>query len=341
MSKNKRISSFGVLLALFLAVAVILGLIFQTGANHPPMRFPDIGDVTTQFLSDMAKSEYRDVRLSLASQGPFKWDNKKDLGQSKILGDWSNEMDQDFIVYFRRDNDAVWQEKAQSIISSVDRIANELSDCMGEICCSSESANGRRLPIYLPTTTEEYLQVIGQLCDGHAAPSNRDGCSFISIGPLGCKNEGIVLNPELLSSSENVEYTLRKEIARYVYLSSLDYSEDIEQEEWFSDGILEFFAAASDTSEVLSEELISYIENGFELNQSKSTRKDINSQVGAAFLRYLSKTEGEDKVYDLIQESFRVGIDSVFSSMNLDFQKIKQSWLCVLQGLPEEKPDDM
>ena len=27
--------------------------------------------------------------------------------------------------------------------------------------------------------------------------------------------------------------------------------------------------------------------------------------------------------------------------MNLDFQKIKQSWLCVLQGLPEEKPDDM
>ena len=320
------------LAVLFAIIGVIVGIVIHTGANHPPMRFPDINKVTTQFIEEMEQMVYKDASLSLSSQGPFKWDNEKDLGFSDLLGEWANEIEQDAIVYYRRDKDAAWQEKALSVISSVDQISEELSDMIGRICCSANDANGRRIPVYLPESAQEYTQVLGELCNGLHSPSNKNGCSIINIGPLGCKNSGIVLHPDSFDTEEDYLYVLRKEMARYAYLSSVDFCETINHQSWFTEGFLEYFARPAHSFEALSESVIDFIEDGFDLSAENIAMGEVAQQAGAAFFDYFVSTQGEESFSRLIQDSFTSSLDSVFVALNLDFEQIKQDWLQTIRG---------
>ena len=289
-----------------------------------------------KYVRNLAQREYRDVCLSISSQGPFKWDNKNDLGFSKVLGEWANELDQQSVIYFRRDKDAVWQERAQKVLSEVDIIADELSRKLGRICCSADSANGRKLPVYMPETGQEFAQVLENLCDGLRAPTNGEGCSVIQIGPLGCQDKGIVLHPDLFSSDGNLVYTLRKEMARYAYLSSVDYDEEISHPSWFTEGLIDYLAAKADTLAFLGEEITSLAEKELELGAENLFKGDAASKAGASFIQFLESIVGSDAFTDLIQVTFSEPLDSAFSKAGIDFQEVKESWINTLRGVTEE-----
>ena len=333
---KKQIETLSGVGILFLIVAAVLGIIVQSGASHPPLRFPSIAEQTASFIMDMAKREYKDANVSLLTQGPFKWENEKDLGVSKLLGEWSKEFDHDAVVYFRRDKDAEWQEKAQTVLSQIDRISEDLSGLLGKICCVSDSANGRKLPIYLPEDDQEYMQVLEKLCDGRMTPTNKKGGSVIGIGPLGCKDDGIVIHPDAFADPKDYEAVLRREMARYAYLSSVDFNEVIDHQSWFTEGFVELFGAGAETVESFSKETIDLLEREFSLERSGAGGKDITPEMGAAFLRYISSSLGEEKLTELIQDSFKVSLDSAFVAMGLDFQEVKSDWINSLRMIEEE-----
>lgn len=324
---KKQLLIFSKLGFFFLILAGLFGVVVHTGANHPPLRFPSIGGKTAQFIMDMAQREYKDVSLSLSKQGPFRWDNKKDLGFSSVLGQWKVEADHDAVVYYRRDKDAIWQQKAQSVLSKADRITEELTGLMGKVCCVADSSNGRKLPIYLPENDQEFMQVLDKLCDGQRIPSNKNGSSVINIGPLGCKDNGIVIHPDSFVDAQDYEYVLRKEMARFAYLSSVDFNKVINQQAWFTDGLVEFFAAGDEGVTEPSEEMIESIKDGLCLGEDGALAKGLDPKIGAAFLQYLSKTQGQEKLTELIQDTFRVSLDSAFVASGLDFQQTKQEWI--------------
>ena len=333
---NKNYWFFLTKLAMVLAIiGVVVGVILQAGANHPRLRFPSISDITTQFITDMGQSFNKEASLRLTSQGPFKWDNEKDLGFTDALGEWANTYEQDAIVYFRRDKDAVWQEKALRVMSSVDQIADELSDMMGKECFSAEDANGRKLPIYLPETAEEYNRVVNMLCDGHRMPTKKEGCSILSLGPLGCKSEGIVIHPDTFNSEDELRYVLRKEMARYAYVSSMDYNESLDHQLWFVDGLLEHFANPNQVDS-LSQSVMSFIEGDFDLLKKSLASSEVAQGAGAAFFDFLTDTQGKEKLSKLIQDSFTNGLDDAFSDLDLDFDKVKGDWLNDLLGIDAE-----
>ena len=218
-------------------------------------------------------------------------------------------------------------------MSKVDRISESLSDLLGRVCCASDSSNGRKLPVYLPEDDQEYLQVLEKLCDGKKSPSNKSGSSVISIGPLGCKDNGIVIHPDSFKDSKEYEYVLRKEMARYAYLSSLDFNEAINHQSWFTEGFVEYFARGVDTLSVFSNEMIDSIEKNLLLNEEEAQGKIASPQIGAAFLLYFSDSQGAEKFSEFIQESFKGSLDSAFVSVGVDFQKVKADWIQSLRGM--------
>ena len=334
---KKTISSFAWLGGGFLAIALVFGFIIHTGANHPPMRYPDIGSITSGFINNLSQTMLREASLSLSSQGPFNWGNAKDLGFDKVLGEWANELDPETIVYFRRDKDATWQGRAQQILSNVDVIAEELSECLGQICCSADSANGRKIPIYLPETSQEYAQVLEKLCNGRGTPTAGGGSSVIEIGPLGCQNKGIVLHPDLFAAGEDVAQALRKEMARYAYFSSVDYNEDIDHPAWFTEGFLDYFAQESESVLDLSKDLTDWAEKEFTLSGDVLSKNvKAQAQAGASFLQFLADQKGDDTLEHLMHSSLSESLESAFSENGIDFEALKSEWIQMLRGGAEE-----
>lgn len=340
MNNKKTISSFAKLGIAFVAIAVVFGIIIQAGANHPPLRFPEIGEIATGFIQNLAQKEHQDVSLKLSSQGPFKWDNDSDLGAGKKLGQWAQEFDSEALIYYRRDKDAIWQGRAQGVLESVDRICEELSEEMGRICCSPDSANGRRLAVYLPETSQEYAELVLAMSNGEQAPNSTSGCSFIQIGPLGCKSEGIIIHPDLFSQGQDYRPVLRKELARYAFYSSVDFNQDVDIPDWLSEGYVEYFSMhASDLSDIsISKDITDLAESALNtLGKSIGMKGRSAATAGASLLQYISQQQGGDNnLSSILQKAFSEPGKDPFSSSGLDFEKMKKDWAQTLRGILSE-----
>ena len=339
-NNKKSISTFAKLGIAFVVMALILGVIIQMGANHPPLRFPSIGEKASGFLQNLAQKEHQDVSLSLMPQGPFGWDNEDDLGAGKKLGQWAKEFDSDALVYYRRDKDAVWQGRAQNVLESIGRISDELSDEMGRICCSPDSANGRKLAVYLPQTSQDYADLVAYLAKGERAPSSTNGCSFIQVGPLGCKNNGIVLHPDLFAPGKDFRPVLRREMARYAFYSSVDFNQDVDIPDWLSEGYVEYFSMqASELTDIsISKDLTDLAETALQgLGISAGMKGKSVSTAGASLIQYISMQQGGgDALTSIFQQFFANPAQDAFETSGLNFDEIKTQWAQTLRGVLSE-----
>jgi len=312
----------------FIATAILFGIVIHSGCNHPPLKYPLIGDISSRYINGLAQMGYREVCLSLTTQGPFKWDNESDLGVSDLLGAWANEADHDGVVYFRRDKDAVWQERAREVLHSVEQISDQISAQFGMVCCSADSANGRRIPIYIPENAQEYAEVLASLCDGLKMPTDDKGCSVIKIGPLGCLNKGIVIHPDLFESGKDYEQTLRKELARYAYYSSVDYNQEIDHPAWFTEGLLKYLSGDCDTT--MTRNMSEMAEKVFDPGTTQVS-EDAASRIGSSFIDFIVHEKGEEVLSSVIQGSFSENLETAFSDEGIDLEALKQEWIQSLQ----------
>ena len=336
MSNKKKISTLAGLGIGFAVFAVVLAIIIYTGANHPPLRYPEMSRETVDYILNTAKKEHGQMNLNLSPEGPFKWDNKNDIGAGKEMGVWANEFSPNSIVYYRRDKDAVWQDRARNVVERMSWIADELSDLMGVTCCSADSANGRKLPVYLPETGEEYARLVMELSKGTQAPNSVDGCSFIQLGPLGCQNRGIVIHPDLFTNGNDFVPTLRREMARYAYYSSVDYNQDVSTPSWFSEGFISSFSENGIDINSLSKDLTDFAEKALELKDSLNFRGNTAAEIGASFIQMLLLSDG-DAMTTVIKQSLSNPLDVAFSMAGVDFNEMKSGWLQGLRSLVTEE----
>lgn len=317
----------------FSAIAIIVALIIQRGANHPPLRYTDIASSSFDYIDRLASRHDSRSCISFHKQGPFNWSNESDLGMKTTLGKWANESNVDAVVYFRRDKDAIWQSRAQNVRGAVDKIADELDDLLGTVL-NSDHSNNRKMPIYLPENGEEYLDVVQNLCGEMHLPHQNGSASVIELGPLGCQSKGLVIDPSMFSSDESgtqdYRVTLRREIARYSYLSNVDFEKNASQSSWFVEGLIEYFADGERYEDTLSQELVDYIRKDVSLS-SDSFKGQMGDAASSLFFTFYKEMFGEEALSELVQYSYTESVDSLFSSKQIPLDTLKQNWIDAMQ----------
>ena len=327
MNKTKlTFIKFGVA---FLAIALLVGKTYDIGIHRPPLKYAHIPTSTQEYVKDLRKNT-KDQGITIKTKGPFDWDNNKDLGQKKE-GKWHHEEDENFIVYYHHDKDALWQARAQDVLHHARENIDYLKDLFAVYFYAADM-NGRRLSIYLPENEGVYASTISDLMEiPHVDSSGSLGITITEVGPLGCMTKGIVLNPKCFAVEpyeiNGFVKVLQHEMCHYVFFSALDYSKDIKHYLWVSEGIAEYFCDRHNHMQVHGQDSIEFIENNCQLYHEFPHEKNAAYWAGESFFRFMEKKGKKDAVRQFIQDAFTHATDSLFILRKLPPQEVHQQWV--------------
>lgn len=175
-----------------------------------------------------------------------------------------------------------------------------------------DSLNGRRLPIYLAKTVEDFRNICIQL--GHGGPETwAIGMYCFRFGGPKVYTDGIIVSPEAWSESDNqienstkdknFKRVLWHEMNHFIYFTNWDYTQTATPKLWFTEGLAEYFAGNYDR----------LIEVGDynKLNLTEDFRGGGNIEYWAGLSAYLclEKLFSIASVSDVVFNSYKQSID--------------------------------
>ena len=326
----------------FLAIAVLIGHTYYIGLHRPPLKYANIPDITKDYLRNLNLNN-REQGITLVDLGPFDWDNAMDLGQN-ISQDETNDDDQgenqnrkgwqqveneNFIVYYPFDEDAVWQGHALDVMRHAQENIEPLRELFGTYVYPSD-VNGRRLSIYLPVNNTDYKETVCKLLEQpNYDVTNLAGITITEIGPLGCLTRGIVLSPNCFKVEDNhvngYVKVLQHEMSHYVFFTSLDYNKDVHHYLWLSEGIAEYFCSRSNRHQVCGADSINRIRTDCQLDEEFSFEDSY--WAGESFFLFMDKTKGKNTIKEFLQNSYVYSTDSVFIKMGMPTPELHDQWV--------------
>lgn len=314
---------------LFGLTAFFVGHVYKTGQDRPPLKYAVIPQGTLDFLRNHipGDNEGTGIRIDIDGEGRS-WSNDNDFGK-KAEENWSCEEDENFIVYYHRDKKAEWQGNAQAILKCANKNIHTLAELMGKYFYPAD-VNGRKLPIYLPTSDGEYQAVISKLFEGPCSTSSI-GMTITSVTLAGCETIGIVISPKTFkksaSANNNYACVLLHEMNHYVYLTSLDYSKEIGYFNWEIEGVADYCCSRSKDEQALSADKIHFIERNCSLDRDFPVETNSQYWAGENFFYYMEETYGRDKVKEFIHSSYSLKTAAVFDSLSLDEREEHSKWV--------------
>ena len=326
----------------FVVLAIIVAKVYDIGLHRPPLKYANIPISTQDYLRNLGKNT-KDQGISYSDQGPFDWDNDNDLGQQKAEG-WKSEEDENFVVYYHHDQEAIWQAHAQDVLHQARENIDLLKDLFGVYFYAADM-NGRRLAIYLPENAGLYSTTIANLMElPHADGSGSLGITITRVGPLGCMTKGIVLHPKCFDVEPyNVNgfvKVLKHEMCHYVFFSALDYSKDVSHYLWVSEGIAEYFCDRHDHRQVHAPDSVEFIKSNCQLSGEFPHEGNAAYWAGESFFRFLEKKGKKAEVKKFIKDAFTHTTDSVFIIQKQAPVKVHQQWVESLNSLAYQAPAD-
>lgn len=327
---KKHILSFVKFGVLFLIIALFIGKVYDVGVHRPPLKYANIPVLTQDYINEIGKGN-NDMGVSYVEQGPFNWNNDDDFAYEK--DGWAYEEDADFIVYYKRDKDAIWQTNAQEVLTNARTNIGLLEDLFGKYYYASDM-NGRKLAIYLPDTPSLYKETICSLLGVSSYDTKSvEGLIVTEVGSLGCKTKGIVLSPacfdEEPASANGYITVLKHEMNHYVFFSSLDYSKDVKHYLWVSEGIAEYFCN-QDTRSLTTDEVL-FIDDRCHLNGEFPRERHAAYWAGESFFRFLAQKSGSKAVSEFILNAYSMQTDSIFAMQAVDVELLHKDWVLSLQ----------
>ena len=309
----------------FLALAFLMGKVYQTGVNRPPLKYALIPDGTLNYLKHLSELGGEGGGIIVRERGSGEeWSNKKDLGSREKTG-WSKEEDDNFIVYYHRDKEALWQGRALNVLRCANQNIEPLAELMGRYIYPAE-VNGRKLSIYLPQTDGEYISLQESMLQKKLKYDTSIGVTITTISVYGCKTEGILLRPSCFTQNQYSSVLLH-EMNHYVYRSSIDYSKEIDCKKWQLEGTADFNSGEDKGILYTAEEKAECIEKYCFLNKEFPNKDNMCYWAGKSFLEYVESTYGRDKVKAMIQESYAKTTADVFASMGWSEEEEHIKWV--------------
>lgn len=315
----------------FILLAVAFAKVYDIGVNRPPMRFANIPESTRIYIKDLGNTP--GLGLTMLDVGPFDWENEKDYGRAS----WSSEDDDNFVVYYMHDKEAIWQGHAMNVLACARENIALLRELFGKYYYADDM-NGRRLAIYLPDSESLYLSTIKELLgrDGYDAKST-SGIIITEIGPLGCLTKGIVLNPlcfdkESMYNKNNYDTVLKHEMAHYVYLTSLNYGKEIKHYQWIVEGVADYFSLNRGNA-VYGNDSIEFINRKCKLTDEFPLEKNAAYWAGESFFSYLERVYGRSYVKDFLQQSYETSTDDLILREFNSADTLHMNWVNDLRFL--------
>ena len=326
----------------FFVVALLVGKVYDTGLHRPPLKYANIPDVTKEYLRDLDRRN-RDQGFTISDVGPFDWDNTSDLGQEKrpsVLDpdkpreEWQKVENENFIVYYEFDEDAVWQGHALDVLRVAQETIEPLKELFGVYFYPS-TVNGRRLALYLPSTHAKYQETTCQLLE----QPNYDitgvaGVTITQIGPLGCLTRGIVLSPDDFDVPDDhingFVKVLQHEMNHYVFFTALNYNNDVHHYLWISEGIAEYFCRRHDGQQVSDPQSIDFIRDNCQLNGEFTV--EASYWAGESFFNFMDQSQGKNTIKSFLETAYQCSTDSVFIKMGMPAFDLHQEWIDALEA---------
>ncbi len=335
---NKRtFITLGSVTGVFIILALLMGKVYKIGQSRPPMIYTTIPDGTVKFLEGMIRFGGHMAGVDLVLGGPFDWENDKDYGQ--VEDEWSREEDEFFIVYYKKDKEAVWQGYAQHVLKAANDNILPLTRLMGKYYYPQD-ANGRKLPIYLTRSVEEYYEVASTIQGKLYPPNNSVGVTISQLGNAGCKSS-VVLHPVCFEypprEPSGYVTVLMHEMNHYVFLSSIDWSKDVSFYNWEIEGIADYCANNFTQNHLsINEKQLDYIEHHCSLLDDFH---DDNAEywAGESFFRYMEAAHGEATVKQFLRKAYETKTEETFSKLSLDPEKEHTYWVEVLKNQLEKE----
>lgn len=324
MKNNNTIITISIFVGVFFAIALIIGGVYATAVNRPPLVYATIPISTQDFLKELTRKNV-DMGVVISDNGPFDWDNDEDYG---IQSGWTKEEDENFIVYYHKDNKALWQGRAKNILAEANSTIPDLADLMGRYYFP-EDVNGRKLAIYLASNENEYEQTIQSLTSPSASAAGSIGMYCWSLGPYGSQAKGIVIHPscfETQYSPNGYQQTLRHEMNHYVFFSSLNYEKEISHYLWISEGLARYFQ--TDNHPILSSaDTIQYIDQKCQLNGEFPKSQFAAYWAGESFYVFLEESYGVNFVKKFISSAYQYNTDSTFIINKMKQAEVHNHWV--------------
>lgn len=315
MSKTKKI-------ILLVAVLLLIGLwgwislsFFNKNKDTPSLSEAKIPQKTIDFFNNVSTNF--DLKISFNSDLDSNSANKY---HSK---DFLNINDSCFIIYYSA-VDSV-EEYNNALIAL--KIANDaiinLENLMGDYTYPYK-VRKRKLPIYLASTDNQYVDIQKQLS---FSPSKTSVGIFLyeySYYETVCK--GIVISPEAWNSFstdriKSFKTTLWHEMNHYVYFSNFDIVTIGYQHLWFTEGCAEYFA---DDKSRLNNYRDKDVDN-FDLTSTNYTTDSY--WAGYTFFKFIENKYGKDKLSKIIEMSYYSKDETAIENiLKVNIEDLENDW---------------
>lgn len=310
---------------IYIVISIFLGVwisfiiySFDQGKDTPPLIAAKIPEKTKEFFRNLALKE-SEINIDFIKKLTKRdYDNKKDYGK-KTDKDFKLLEDEYFIIYYH--NNANELERAHMTILAANNAIPYLKALFGKYFYPT-LVEGRKLPIYLANSREDY----NQICRGMGFdPINWSAAithmTYDNQGKSVCR--GIVLSEMVYNKDDvnEIKPTLWHEMAHYVHFTAVDLTKKVNFYNWEYEGIASYFAG-----EIRQVPNDKGLINSIRLNEQTANYLD-SYWVGDQFYCYLKSKYGQGIIPKLIQTSYTEPITYVMTDFTkLSFEGIQADW---------------
>ena len=219
--------------------------------------------------------------------------------------------DEYFVIYYSNKDSVVEHNKA--LVCK--RYAHEAIP-KGELFMKNypypNQLNGRKLPIYLAKTVDDFRNICIQL--GHGDPGTwAIGLYCFQYGVPTVYTDGIIISPlawgvsdtqiDKNTKDEDFKQVLWHEMNHFMYFTNWDYTQTSEPNLWFTEGLAEYFAGNYDR--------LIEVGNYNRLNLTEDFRGGGNTEYWAGLSAYLCLEQQfrTSMVSDVVSNSYKQSID--------------------------------
>lgn len=325
-------------LCVFIGFAFFIGKAYKAEQHKPRDRYPGINNETIQRLRNIiGKLRNNDhPAIHIWANGPWNWENEKDYGNQGE--EWAKEEDPNFIVYYHKDKEAIWQGRAQNILKCANEFIPTIESVMGQYHYPYQQYD-RKLAFYLAKDKNDYAQTSKQV--GGSYLPNSLGVTFTTMGRYGCKTEGIVLNPTIFSVPPSDINGYRKvvphEMAHHNHYASINIGQNFNLYNWECEGIAEYICARHEGATIFDQEKIRKIERECHLEENFPDGNGEPYWAGESFFLYIKDKYGEKGVKEFMTHSYNSETDSLCAPFGHTLEEEHNAWVRHLKGDTEPK----
>jgi hypothetical protein len=123
-------------------------------------------------------------------------------------------------------------------------------------------------------------------------------------------------------------------MAHYVFLTSLNYGNNVSHYNWVVEGIAEYFSFNREYV-VTGKDSLDFMNRNCKLNGNFPIERNSAYWGGESFFSYLEKISGKNGVKQFIQNTYEMPTDSVFKKGNMNIESLHQNWIAGQNTLTE------